>query len=177
MGVLILARDEVRVRLLENAADDALPVLTYDGAITFHLNGEEVYAAPVPPAHTDGDSYIHFRESDVVHTGDLYAEAGYPFIDRARGGTLDGSIAALDLLIDLAGPDTKFIPGYGEVSTRDDVMAWRYMIVDVRDRVAALVVEGRSFEEVLAARPTATYDARWGDADRFLRAVHAEVGG
>ncbi|HET9948592.1 MAG TPA: MBL fold metallo-hydrolase [Longimicrobiales bacterium] len=177
MGILILARDEVRVRLLESAPEDALPVLTYSDAITIHLNGEEVHAFPVPPAHTDGDSYIHFRGSDVLHLGDVFRTTGYPFIDLANGGTLDGTIEALGIAIGLAGPDTRIIPGHGTVSTREDVIEFRDMILDVRARVADLVAQGMTYEQVAAARPTAAYDAKWGDPERFLRAVYTEVGG
>ena len=177
MGVLILARDEVRVRLAATASDDALPVLTYSDAITIHLNGDEVHAFPVPPAHTDGDSFIHFRAADVLHLGDVFRATGYPFIDLANGGTLDGTIAALGVAIGLSGPSTKIIPGHGGVSTREDVMAFRDMIMDVKARVAPLVAQGMTYEQTAAARPTASHDARWGDPERFLRAVYAELGG
>jgi len=177
MGVLILARDEVRVRLVAQAPEAALPVLTYSDAITIHLNGEEVRAFPVPPAHTDGDSYVHFRASDVLHVGDVFRTTGYPFIDLANGGTLDGTLAALGIAIGLAGPETRIIPGHGAVSTRADVLEFRDMIMDVKDRVARLVAEGMDFEAVVAEDPTAPYDAKWGDPERFLTAVYSEVGG
>jgi glyoxylase-like metal-dependent hydrolase (beta-lactamase superfamily II) len=177
MGVLILARDEVRVRLAETQAPEALPVLTYSDAITLHLNGDEVHAFPVPPAHTDGDSYIHFREADVLHLGDVFRTTGFPYIDLANGGTLDGTIAALGAAIGLAGPDTKIIPGHGGISTREDVMEFRDMIIEVKARVAALVEQGMNFEQVVAARPTADYEAKWGDPERFLTGVYAGVGG
>ena len=77
MGVLILARDEVRVRLAAQSPAAALPVLTYSDAITIHLNGEEVYAFSVPPAHTDGDTFIHFMESDVIHAGDVFRTTAF----------------------------------------------------------------------------------------------------
>ena len=177
MGVVILARDEVRVRLVDQAPEAALPVLTYSEAITVHLNGEEVHAFPVPPAHTDGDSYIHFRESDVLHLGDVFRTTGYPFIDLANGGTLDGTIAALGIAVGVAGPDTRIIPGHGGISTRADVQAFRDMVIDVKNRVADLVARGLDFDAVVAENPTAPYDARWGDPERFLTAVYSEVGG
>ncbi|CAN0509484.1 unnamed protein product, partial [Discosporangium mesarthrocarpum] len=86
MGVIILARDEVRVRLAQQSPAAALPVLTYSDAITIHLNGEEVFAFPVPPAHTDGDTFIHFRDSDVIHAGDVFRTTAYPVIDTNNGG-------------------------------------------------------------------------------------------
>ena len=134
-GVLILARDEVRVRLAQTQAPEALPVLTYSDAITIHLNDDEVHAFPVPPGHTDGDSFIHFRHADVLHLGDVFRTTGFPYIDLANGGTLDGTIAALGVAIGMAGPDTRIIPGHGGVSTREDVIEFRDMILDVKARV------------------------------------------
>ena len=177
LGILILARDEVRVRLAAQSPAAALPVLTYSDAITIHLNGEEVYAFPVPPAHTDGDTFIHFVDSDVIHTGDVFRTTAFPVIDTNNGGTLDGSIQALGLLIGTAGPDTLILPGHGEVSTRMDVMGFRDMILDVRDQVAPMVERGMSYKEVAAANPTAAYNDRYGNPDRFLRAVYTELGG
>ena len=177
MGIVILARDEVRVRLREQSPEDALPVLTYSDAITIHLNGEEVYAFPVAPAHTDGDTFIHFRDSDVIHAGDVFRTTGFPYIDTANGGTLEGTLAALAELIGRSGPNTQIVPGHGEVSSRMDVMEFRDMILDVKDRVAGMVDRGLSYDQVAAANPTAAYNDRWGDPDRFLRAVYTELGG
>jgi glyoxylase-like metal-dependent hydrolase (beta-lactamase superfamily II) len=177
MGVQILARDEVRVRLAAQAPEGALPVLTYSESITIHLNGEEVFAFPVPPAHTDGDSFILFRESDVIHTGDVFRTTAFPVIDTNNGGTLDGTLQALGLLIGTAGPDTKILPGHGGVSTRMDVMAFRDMILDVKARVEPMVANGMSYEQVASSNPTADYNAQYGDPDRFLRAVYTELGG
>ena len=177
MGILILARDEVRVRLMESAPEDALPVLTYSGAITIHLNGEEVHVFSVAPAHTDGDSYIYFRDSDVLHAGDAFRTTGFPFIDLANGGTLDGTIEALATAIGLMGPDTKIVPGHGMVSTRQDVIEFRDMVLDVKARVAEMVERGLSYDQVAAADPTAPYNAKWGDPERFLTGVYAELAG
>ena len=177
MGVLILAADEVRVRLMSAVGEDALPVLTYSGAITIHLNGEEVRAFPVPPAHTDGDSFIHFRDSDVLHMGDVFRTTGFPFIDLNNGGTLQGTLDALAIAIGMAGPDTKVIPGHGTVSTRADVTEFRDMILDVAAKVQPMVEQGMTYEEVSGADPTAPYNASLGDPERFLRAVYTELGG
>ena len=123
MGIVILARDEVRVRLSASSPRDALPILTYSDSITIHLNEEEVHAFPVPPAHTDGDSFIHFRNSDVIHTGDVFRTTAFPVIDTNNGGTLQGTLQALAILVGTAGPDTKIVPGHGVVSNRMDVMS------------------------------------------------------
>lgn len=177
MGVLILARDEVRVRLQEQAPEDALPVLTFSDAITIHLNGEEVFAFPVPPAHTDGDTFIHFIESDVIHAGDVFRTTAFPYIDLANGGTLDGTLQALGLLIGTAGPDTMIVPGHGVPSSRMDVMAFRDLIIDVKGQVEEMIASGMSYEQVAAANPTAAYNDRYGDPERFLQAVYSELGG
>lgn len=177
MGVLILARDEVRVRLAAQAPADALPVLTYSDSITIHMNGEEVFAFPVPPAHTDGDSFILFRDSDVIHTGDVFRTTAFPVIDANNGGTLDGTLQALGLLIGAAGPNTSILPGHGGVSTRLDVMAFRDMVLDVKAQVEPMVERGMSYEQVAASNPTAAYNEQYGDPDRFLRAVYTELGG
>ena len=158
MGVLILARDEVRVRLMSTAGADALPVLTYSDAITIHLNGEEVHAFPVPPAHTDGDSFIYFRASDVLHAGDVFRTIAFPVIDPNNGGTLDG----LAIAIGMAGPNTRIIPGHGTVSTRADVIEFRDMILDVVAKVRPMVARGMTYEQVAAADPTARRRTRAG---------------
>lgn len=177
MGVLILARDEIRVRLEQQAPEAALPVLTYSDAITIHLNGEEVYAFPVPPAHTDGDTFVHFKDSDVVHTGDVFRTTAFPVIDTNNGGTLKGTLEALATLIGVAGPNTKILPGHGVVSSRADVMGFRDMVLDVSGQVASLLEMNMSYEQVSAADPTAAYNAQYGDPDRFLRALYTELGG
>jgi len=177
MGVLILARDEIRVRLAQQAPAAALPVLTYSDAITIHLNGEEVYAFPVPPAHTDGDTFIHFKDSDVVHTGDVFRTAAFPVIDTNNGGTLKGTLEALGRLIGVAGPNTKILPGHGVVSNREDVMGFRDMVLDVSGQVEDLMARNMSYEQVARADPTAAYNEQYGDPDRFLRALYTELGG
>lgn len=177
-GVPILAQDRVRTRLAANQPPEALPVLTYSEDVTIHLNGEEVRVIPMPPGHTDGDSIIHFVDSDVIHTGDMFRTVAFPVIDRGNGGTLPGTIDSLGVLAGMAGPDTKILPGHGVVSSRDDVIEFRDMVIAVADRVEALVEGGAvSYDEVAAADPTAEFNDRWGDPNRFLTAVYEELVG
>ena len=131
----------------------------------------------LPPGHTDGDSYIHFRDEDVIHVGDVFRTVAFPVIDRNNGGTLPGTIDALAILAGLGGPNTKYVPGHGELSTRADVIEFRDMVLTVAERVAALVEDGASYEQVVAASPTREFEAKWGDPGRFLTAVYAELGG
>ena len=126
MGVTILARPQLRARLVKPnpgaggapatpAPAEALPLLTYDAPMTFHLNGEQVQLIPIPAAHTDGDTLVKFVNADVIMTGDFYRSAGYPNIDRANGGSMNGMVAGLNKIIELAGPSTKIVPGHGDI--------------------------------------------------------------
>ncbi len=178
MGIAILANDRVRVRMVgEMRPEDGFPILTFSDTTTVHLNGEEVYVFTVPPAHTDGDSFIHFRGADVLHLGDVFRTNNFPYIDIARGGTLRGTLEALGMAIGMSGPDTLIIPGHGALSKREDVIEFRDMTIVVAERVETLVREGATIEEVLAAGTTADYEDKWGDPERFLRGVYVEVGG
>jgi len=178
MGIPIVARDSVYVRLVEGgAAKEALPVLTFSAPVTLHLNGQETVIAPTPPAHTDGDSYIHFRGSDVIHAGDVYRTIAYPRVDDVNGGTFQGSLDALQMLIDMAGPNTKIIPGHGQVSSRADVIKFRDMAIEVRNRVSRMIEQGRTLEQIVAAKPTADLDEAWGfePPDLLLPVLYNEL--
>jgi glyoxylase-like metal-dependent hydrolase (beta-lactamase superfamily II) len=178
MGITILANDRVRVRLVaDNLPAAALPILTYSDTTTVHLNDEEVHVFTVPPAHTDGDSFIHFRGANVLHLGDVFRTNNFPYIDVSNGGTLKGTLEALAIAIGMAGPDTLIIPGHGQVSTREDVVEFRDMTLLIAERVEKLVREGASYEDVLAAGTTAEFEERWGDPERFLGGLYPEVGG
>ncbi len=177
LGIPIMARDRVRVRLMASSPVLALPIVTFTDDISLHMNGEDIDVITLPPGHTDGDSYIYFRGSDVIAAGDVFRTVAFPVIDTNNGGTLDGTIDALGMLIGLAGPDTRIVPGHGVVSSREDVMEFRDMVLAVKARVADMVARGMTYEQVAAARPTAAYEAKWGDPERFLTAVYAELGG
>ncbi|HEY9183544.1 MAG TPA: MBL fold metallo-hydrolase [Gammaproteobacteria bacterium] len=167
MGVDIVAHDNVRVRLargVNNAAPSpavALPVVTYGDTMKLHLNGETVTIGKLPPAHTDGDSYIHFANADVLHVGDVFRTVGYPGVDGNNGGSVKGTIDALQAIVDLAGPNTKIIPGHGVVSTRDDVAAFRTNTIEAQRRVTELIRQGMTVEQVVAANPTADLGAKF----------------
>ena len=192
MGVTILARERLRGRLVKpNPAPSgapgnpapaaALPLVTYDAPLTFHMNGEEVQAIPVVNAHTDGDTMVRFPVSDVIMTGDFYRSAGYPNIDRNSGGTFDGMIKGLNAIIDTAGANTRIVPGHGAIVDEKAVAAHRDLAIALRDRVAALVKKGQTLEQILATKPTADFDANVPQAgttgDRFIGQLYAELGG
>ncbi len=181
-GATIMAHENVRVRMMHGIRGDppspegAWPILTFRNEVKLHLNGEEVRIIPAPPAHTDSDSYVFFTGSDVLHLGDVFRTTGYPNIDVGNGGSLEGTIAGLEFALILAGPNTKIVPGHGVVSSRDDVRELLDLTLNVRERVSRLVREGKTFEEIVALRPTADLDDRWGTRlDRFLPGVYLGV--
>jgi glyoxylase-like metal-dependent hydrolase (beta-lactamase superfamily II) len=156
-------------------------MITYKGAMTFHMNGEVVQLIAVPVAHTDGDTMVKFQNADVLMTGDFYRSVGFPNIDRANGGTLNGMLAGLQAVVDAAGPSTKIVPGHGAIVDKNAVAAHRQMIIAIRDKVAALVKQGKTQQEVIAAKPTSEYDAKVPQAgttgERFVGQLYAEVSG
>lgn len=191
-GAVIVAHDAVGVRLragqympafdrtVPPAPAKAQPVVTFDEQLSFHWNGDEIRVFHVEPAHTDGDAVVHFRGANVVHTGDLFFNGRYPFIDLSSGGSVDGVLAGVDRVLALVDGDTRIIPGHGPLADREDLVAYRSMLATVRERVAASIAEGRNVEQVLAERPTADFDAQWGgaaSAERLVRIVYASLGG
>ncbi|WP_158549214.1 MBL fold metallo-hydrolase [Lysobacter silvisoli] len=173
-GATVIAHENARRRMAEDTflkhhnrvipalPAEFLPTLTLAGGGRLHLGGLEARLIHVPAAHTDGDLLVHFPAANVLHMGDCYFNGLYPIIDTGTGGTVDGLIAALDRGLSLADGRTRILAGHGPIGGRDDLKAARDMLIQVRDRVAALKRAGRSREEVLAAAPTADLDPRWG---------------
>lgn len=190
-GALIFAHENVRERLsveqfmealgrrVPPSPEAALPVVTFTDAVTFHLNGDEVHAFHVPPAHTDGDALVHFRRANVIHMGDIYFSRGFPFIDLSSGGSVEGLIAAVDRVLAMADANTKLIPGHGPLSTRANLEKYRAMLVAIRDRIGGALADGQSLDQVLAARPTREFDQAWGqgfiDPEQFVRTVYRSL--
>lgn len=182
-GALVVAHENVRQRMSTDqfietiqmkfppSPETALPVVTFTDAVTFHWNGEEIRVYHVPPGHTDGDSIVHFVKADVVHTGDLFMNGIYPFVDVSSGGRVDGVIGAADRVLGAVSDKTRIIPGHGALATKADLQAFRDTVRTLRDRIAKLKAEGKSRDEVIAAKPTADHDAKWGagfiDGDTF----------
>lgn len=196
MGALLFGREELREEMSRPPADGKpapardparLPVVTYGmgDPVKLRLNGEIVDLIPVRAAHTGGDTMIRFEHADVIMIGDFYRNYGYPFIDTNNGGTLKGALAALDATMKLAGPSTRLIPGHGTVINRTDIVPYRDMILGVQAKVQQMINEGKSEQEVLAAKVTAPYDAKvpggllsagaGTSADRFVRMVYSQL--
>ncbi len=187
-GVVLVAHDNVRVRMsteqfmetfnnrVPASPEAALPKITFTDTVSFHWNGDTIRAFHVEPAHTDGDVILHFVDANVFHMGDTFFHGNYPFIDTSSGGRIQGVIDAADQVLALCDGDTKIIPGHGELATPDDLRDYRGMLVTARDAIAALMAEGKSAEEIVAAKPTAELDAKWGGGfmapDMWVGLVH-----
>lgn len=190
-GAVIVAHENVRKRLstkqlvalmnkeVPASPEPALPVITFADSLAFHLNGDDLEIVHVEPAHTDGDSIIHFKKANVIVMGDTYFSMGYPFIDTSSGGSVDGYVKAADRVLAIAQPSTKIVPGHGPVTDRQKLRVFRDMIATIRDRIKKLAAEGKTLAEVQAARPSADYDATWGKAfiggPPFVETIYKEV--
>lgn len=192
MGVIIFARDELRDRLAHPrpgangrtpppAPELALPKVTYEGRVTWHMDGDDVELIAIPHAHTDGDTMVRFPANDVIMTGDFYRSAGFPNIDRNNGGSLEGMLNGLAMVIGLAGPNTKIVPGHGPVVDRNAVMEHRDMILGIRAAVTKLIEQGKTEQQVIAANPAGPWESKVNNAgtskDRFIGQLYAELKG
>ncbi|HWK54501.1 MAG TPA: MBL fold metallo-hydrolase [Hyphomicrobiales bacterium] len=179
-GALIIAHQGVREVLEAGqrgglpAPIEALPVLTFgDGeSLTLHFAGETVRLIAAPPAHSPSNIIVYFEQSNVLHLGDLFGPERYPVM---AGGTLDGLIIGDEMALALADADTKVVAGIGALADVAQLRAYVDMLKTVRSRVADLIAQGKSLEEVNAAGVTAEFDATWGDASRFVPAVYQQL--
>jgi glyoxylase-like metal-dependent hydrolase (beta-lactamase superfamily II) len=140
----------------------ALPVKVFATDYEIRRNNTRISMKYYGPAHTDSDVWVHFTDADVVHVGDTWWNGVYPFIDYSTGGSIDGQIRAANANLAMFTDKTIFIPGHGPVGGRSEVVEFRDMLVATRDKVAALKKQGRTLNETIAAKPTAAYDAKWG---------------
>jgi glyoxylase-like metal-dependent hydrolase (beta-lactamase superfamily II) len=196
LGAVILAREELREGMARttagrgNAPDPArLPVITYGmgDPVRFRMNGETIELIPVRAAHTGGDTMIRFVNADVIMVGDFYRNFGYPFIDVGNGGSLKGALEGCELLMKIAGPNTKIVPGHGTFINKTDIVPYRDMILAVQTKVQQLIAQGKTEDEVVAAHPTGPFDSKvpggllvantggGTTADRFVRMVYSQL--
>jgi cyclase len=181
MGTLIFGHDNVRSQMAIAGYEQEPPLVTFSDEMSFHINGETVHVFKTPNAHTNGDSYIHFKGSNVIHTGDVFRTTSYPYVDIANGGSFLGTIKAYDVLIEISDTETKIVPGHGVVSSVADVRAFRDMLLVIRDRIGAAIAEGMTLEQAQGAGLTAEYDDRWdsggriGGAAALIEAIYADM--
>lgn len=187
-GAIIVAHENVHKRMSTDqfiaafnaevpaAPRAALPVITFDDSIRFHYNGDQIDVIHVDPAHTDGDSIIFFRGANVLHAGDTFFNGMYPFIDVGTGGSIDGMIAAADTILEQVNARTRIIPGHGQLCGVEELHGYRDMLAKVSERMHKLIDEGKSKDEIIAAKPTADLDEQWGggflNADRWVGIVY-----
>ena len=190
-GVLIVAHDNVYERMSRDteigafkqvvpaSPKAALPVITFNDNVTFRMNGEEIRVVHYRHSHTDGDSVIHFVNANVIHTGDIWFNGFYPFIDTSSGGSIDGVISSIGTLIDLADGNTRIIPGHGPLGDKQGLQGYLDMLETVRDRMNKLIAEGRSLEEIIELKPNADYDEAMGkgfiNPETFLQILYSDL--
>ncbi len=200
-GIMLMATGDISKQAVHMAHENTLLRLSAGGPglgeppnesyasawYDLYFNGEGVVITHMPAAHTDGDSIVHFRTSDVLVAGEIWNTLTYPVIDVARGGSIQGELDALNTLIDLAIPrenaegGTMIVPGRGRVGDESDLVEYRDIITTIRDHIKELVDRGMTLEQVKAAKPTVEYDGRWGatsgpwTTDMFVSAVYASL--
>jgi glyoxylase-like metal-dependent hydrolase (beta-lactamase superfamily II) len=157
----------------------AIPTDVFNADKMLRLNGATIELKYYGPAHTDGDLSVYFAEADVLHTGDTWWNGHYPFIDYSTGGNIDGMIRAAEANVARVTDKTIVIPGHGPVAGKKELIEYRDLLVTVRERISTLKKEGKSLEEILATKPTAAYDAKWGgsflNGDFFTKLVYRGI--
>ena len=156
-------------------SETALPVVTYDQSMRFHFNGERIDLLHFGPAHTTGDTAVIFRGHNVVHMGDVYNNAGYPFIDADNGGSLNGVIEFCSKVLQQLDQNAVVVPGHGPVAVYKDLADYVSMLSTIRDRMTALIRSGATLQQVVAAQPTAEWDEAKGDPANFLNRAYSSL--
>jgi cyclase len=188
-GTWIVANENSRQMLLKNNVinlvtakreqpkypEAALPVITYDNSMRFHFNGENIDLLHYGPAHTTGDTAVVFRNHKTVHMGDVYNNAGYPFIDADNGGSLNGVIEFSSKVLAQIDSDYIVVPGHGPVAKQQDLVDYVAMLTTIRDRMKALIDSGATLQQVTAARLTSEWDKKKGDPASFLNRAYTSL--
>jgi len=190
-GAIIVAHDNVYERMSKDgfikalnpkvpaAPKAALPLLTFNDTVSFHLNGHDINVVHQSNAHTDGDSIVFFKQANVIHMGDTFFNGLYPFIDASSKGEVNGMIKTAERILALANAQTKIIPGHGPLASKQDLQKFRDMLILVRDRMQKLLAQGKTLDEIIAMRPNADLDKTWGggflDPATFLRVLHSAM--
>ncbi len=184
-GAIIVAQDNSRRRMETEQiislngrvqppyAEVGLPKITFLESMRFSYNDNVVDVIHTGPGHTDGDAQVYFRDSNVIHTGDMFVRYGLPYIDQGNGGSTDGMIDALWTIAGLIDDDTIIIPGHGQLSTRTDLLEFRTMLVTIRDRIKDGIARGLSVDQVIASNPARGYAEPAGSAGWVRTAYEA----
>jgi glyoxylase-like metal-dependent hydrolase (beta-lactamase superfamily II) len=190
-GAVIVAQGNVRKRMSAKqigsisgretpaSPDAALPIITFAESATLHYNGDDLEATHLPAAHTDGDVAIRWRNANVIHMGDMFFVGDYPFVDNNSGGTYNGVIAATEWALAIADDNTKIMPGHGPLSDKRGLQEFHDMMVTVRERILKMIRQQKTLEQVVAAKPTADFDAKWAGSfwkpDQWVGRVYVDL--
>jgi len=190
-GVVIVAHNNVRERMSKDgfikafnkkipaSPKIALPVITFNDTVNFHLNNLDINVIHQRNAHTDGDSIVLFKSANVIHMGDTFFNGLYPFIDGSSKGSVNGMIKTADYVLSISDDKTKIIPGHGPLGDKKSLKVFRSMLITVRDRMQKLKADGKSLEEIVALKPNADLDKDWGEAflnpEMFLKVLYSAM--
>lgn len=190
-GAIIVAHESVKTHLAAGTSNGltgnavppapaiALPAQTYANAMTVALKGRKAELRHLPNIHTDGDTYVYFADANVLATGDIVTFGRYPNIDYLYGGSIDGEIRGVDVLLRVARDGTKIVPGHGPLGTTAMIRDYRKMLSEVRERIAGLIAAGKTEDDAVSAKPNADYDAKLNvspqAADNFVRVVYRSL--
>jgi glyoxylase-like metal-dependent hydrolase (beta-lactamase superfamily II) len=190
-GAIVIAHENVRERLSTEqfveflnreyrpAPINALPTITYNDSITFYFNDDKIDVYHLLNAHTDGDSIIYFNKRNVIHTGDVYVNGRYPFIDHSSGGSIDGIITGIEKIISIIDNETKIIPGHGLLSNLDELQDYLHMLKDIRQQVQTMIKNKYNLEEIIDSDITSDHDKLYSDSfinsRDFLAFVYNEI--
>jgi glyoxylase-like metal-dependent hydrolase (beta-lactamase superfamily II) len=191
MGSVIIAHENVRKRMstdqfiaffqkkIPASSKDALPIITFTKDLKFHLDGEDIHVFHVNNAHTDGDAIVYFRNSNVIHTGDIYFAGIYPFIDISSHGSVNGVIEAAQYVLSIINDDTKFIPGHGPLSNKAELKAYVDMLISLKDKLTKQISDGKTLEKIQETKPTREFDEKWAHGhltpDQFVRILYQDL--
>ena len=167
LGAMIVGHENVRSQMIKAGYSQTPPFVTFSEDVTFHINDEVVHVFKVPNAHTNNDSFIRFKNANVIHTGDVFRSESYPYIDVNNGGSFLGTIKAYELLVKIINQDTKIIPGHGRVVKYDRLMEALDMLYEIKKRVIKLLSEEFTIEQILEKEITLDYDMKWDNGRRI----------
>ena len=189
-GAIIVAHENVKNRMSTEqirpfrkptsaAAEIAQPVITFKNNMKFHLNGEDILIYHFHSGHTDGDAFVYFPKSNVLHMGDNFFKGRFPYIDLGLGGSVEGALKNINEALFLVDSETKIIPGHGALANKKDLMEYRDVITITRDRVKKAIAKGMTLEEIKASNVTKEYDEEWGSGfinpEKFAEILYSDL--
>jgi cyclase len=191
MGSVIIAHENVRKRMSTDQFIEffqkkvpaspkvALPIITFTRDITFHPSEDDIHVFHASNAHTDGDAIVYFRNSNVIHTGDIYFAGLYPFIDTSANGSVNGVIDAAQYVLSIINDDTKVIPGHGPLSNKAELSAYVNMLISLKAKISKQISAGKTLEEIQRTKPTQEFDEKWGHGmltpDQFVQILYKDL--